>query len=61
MPSRARNKLSARQVATLTTPGIYSDGGGLYLRVRPNAASWFFIGTLNSKRIELDPRRTPLC
>lgn len=53
MSSRARNKLSARQVATLTKPNVYSDGGGLYLRVRTSGRSWFFIGTLNGKRFEL--------
>lgn len=53
MASRARNKLSARQVATLTEPNVYSDGGGLYLRVRASGRSWIFIGTLNGKRIEL--------
>lgn len=45
MPSRARNKLSARQVATLKEPNVYSDGGGLYLRVRESGRSWIFIGT----------------
>lgn len=49
MPSRARNKLSARQVTTLTRPNIYSDGGGLYLRVRASGRSWVFIGTLKAK------------
>lgn len=53
MPSRARNKLSARRVATLTEPNVYSDGGGLYLRVRTSGRSWFYIGTLDGKRIEL--------
>ena len=53
MSSRARNKLSARQVATLTEPNVYSDGGGLYLRVRVSGRSWFYIGTLDGKRIEL--------
>ncbi|WP_125954896.1 site-specific integrase [Novosphingobium sp. MD-1] len=53
MATRARNKLSARQVATLTEPNIYSDGGGLYLRIRTSGRSWFFIGTLHGKRIEL--------
>lgn len=49
MSSRARNKLTVRQVASLTKPGIYSDGGGLYLRVRPSGRSWFFIGTLKDQ------------
>ena len=53
MPSRARNKLSATQVAALKEPNVYSDGGGLYLRVRKSGRSWFFIGTLDGKRIEL--------
>ena len=53
MSSRARNKFSVRQVAAITEPGIYSDGGGLYLRVRPAGRSWFYIGTLHGKRIEL--------
>lgn len=53
MASRARNKLSARQVATLTEPTVYSDSGGLYLRVRASGRSWFYIGALDGKRIEL--------
>ena len=31
--SRGIHKLSARQVATISKPGRYSDGGGLYLRI----------------------------
>ena len=53
MASRARNKLNVKQVAAITKLGVFSDGGGLYLRVRPSARSWFYIGTLNGKRIEL--------
>ena len=53
MSSRARNKLSVRQVETITKPGIYSDGGGLYLRVRASGRSWFYIGSLDAKRFEL--------
>lgn len=53
MSSRARSKLSVRQVALLTEVGIYSDGGGLYLRVRPTGRNWIFIGTLEGKRFEL--------
>lgn len=53
MASRARNKLNVRQIAGLTRVGIYSDGGGLYLRVRPSGRSWFYIGTLNGKRFEM--------
>lgn len=53
MSSRARNKLSVRQVASITKVGIYSDGGGLYLRVRPTGRNWIFIGTFEGKRFEL--------
>lgn len=53
MDSRARNKLHIKQVARLTKVGIYSDGGGLYLRVRPSGQSWFYIGTLHGKRFEM--------
>ena len=53
MPSRARNKLNVKQVEHLKMVGLYSDGGGLYLRIRESGRSWFFIGTLNGKRIEL--------
>jgi len=53
MPSRARNKLNVKQVTSITKPGVYSDGGGLYLRVRPSGRSWFYIGTLNGKRQEV--------
>ncbi len=49
-----RNKLNVRQVASLTQPGIYSDGGGLYVRVRtPGTRSWVFIYTLDGKRQEM--------
>jgi integrase len=35
------NRLTARKVATTTKPGLYADGGGLYLRVgRGGAKSW---------------------
>lgn len=53
MPSRARNKLNVKQVESLKEVGVYGDGGGLYLRIRKSGRSWFFIGTLNGKRIEL--------
>ncbi|WP_184249970.1 tyrosine-type recombinase/integrase [Novosphingobium chloroacetimidivorans] len=49
MPSHARNKLSDRQVKSEKKPGLYGDGGGLYLRIRPSGRSWIFIGTLKPK------------
>jgi integrase len=53
MSSRARNKLNVKQVAALSKIGVYSDGGGLYLRVRNSGRSWFYIGMLYGKRIEM--------
>lgn len=53
MSSRARNKLTVRQVAAFTKVGVYSDGGGLYLRNRESGRSWFYIGTLHGKRLEM--------
>ena len=51
---RARSKLNVKQVASLTRPGVYSDGGGLYLRIRPTGSrSWLFIYMLNGKRGEV--------
>ena len=50
MSSRARNKLTVKQVESLKEVGMYSDGGGLYLRIRESGRSWFFIGTYNGER-----------
>ena len=39
--ARTLNRLTAREVATATQPGMYADGAGLYLRVaRSGARSW---------------------
>jgi DNA invertase Pin-like site-specific DNA recombinase len=32
---------------------VYSDGGGLYLRARDSGRSWFYIGMLHGKRLEM--------
>ncbi|MEM9739130.1 MAG: integrase arm-type DNA-binding domain-containing protein [Pseudomonadota bacterium] len=38
-----RNKLTVRAVGSLNTPGMHSDGGGLYLKVLGSGArSWIF-------------------
>jgi integrase len=52
--ARGIHKLSAGKVAGTTKPGMHSDGGGLYLRVKPAAGggvskSWFFRYGLNHK------------
>src|SRR3546814_7736521 len=50
----ALNKLSARKVETLSKPGWYNDGGGLYLRIpegRPT--KWVYIFKRDTKRREM--------
>lgn len=43
MPRRVSRPLSARRVATVTEPGLYADGDGLYLAVSPGGVkSWIF-------------------
>lgn len=47
-------KLSARTVETVTDPGRYSDGSGLYLVVREGGSrQWFFFYRHGGKRHEL--------
>jgi hypothetical protein len=51
MPSK---KLSETKIKKLSKPGIYSDGDGLYLRVRAGGSKqWFFIYKRDGKRTEL--------
>lgn len=55
----ATSKLTFRQVETLAKrrvakPAVYADGGGLYLRVRPNGtASWIFVSQVAGRRREM--------
>lgn len=59
------NLLSARMVASVSTDGKYSDGGGLYLRVRDSGAErlWMFRykrgerGAAKERTISLGPSR----
>ena len=49
-----KNRLTARAVETKKTPGYYSDGGSLYLRITPNLTkSWAFIYRKADKRTEI--------
>lgn len=53
--ARALNKLSARAVATLRTPGRHGDGGGLYLAISADGTRrrWVFLYTLDGQRREM--------
>lgn len=49
-----RGKLHVRQIPTLINPGVYADGGGLYLRVRPTGTrSWIFVCMIKGRRREM--------
>ena len=51
---RAHNRLSALAVARLQSPGMYADGGGLYLQVsRTGTKSWIFRFSLNGREREM--------
>ena len=51
--ARAIHKLTARTVATLTTPGRHSDGGGLYVSIsREGWRRWVFMYTWRGKQRE---------
>lgn len=52
--ARAHDRLSARRVATLTKPGLYSDGANLYLQIGPTGTkSWLFRFELAGKRHDM--------
>jgi Arm DNA-binding domain/Phage integrase central domain len=51
---RTLNRLTARAVATAAKPGLYTDGGGLYLRVgRGGAKNWALRFMLEGKAREM--------
>lgn len=55
MMARKSNALTAREVATIKSPGRYADGAGLYLQVSPRVGSegvtksWLFRFTFNAR------------
>jgi len=52
--AREVRRLSARKVDTVTTPGRYADGDGLYLVVDPSGAKrWLFFFPWQGKRKEM--------
>lgn len=52
--ARLLNRLSARHVETLKEPGLYADGGNLYLRIDPAGSKrWTFIYRWRGKRKEM--------
>lgn len=54
MPKRVVGGLTARSVATLSVPGLYADGNGLYLRVTAaGARSWVFRYQIRGQRHDM--------
>lgn len=52
--ARLQNKLSDAKCKAEKTPGLLSDGGGLYLNVKPTGAkSWAFVWRRDGKRTEM--------
>jgi len=52
--AREIGKLSAIKVTKATKPGLYADGGGLYLRIGPTGAkSWVYRFMLDGKRRDM--------
>jgi integrase len=50
--ARLIHKLTALEVTKVTKPGLYGDGGGLWLQVSPSGSkSWVFRFTIKSKQL----------
>ncbi len=50
----ARNKLSETKIKTISKPGIYGDGDGLYLRAQKGGSkNWVFIWRRGDERNEV--------
>ena len=52
MPRLIKNQLTVRQVETLG-PGVYADGGGLYLVVGPSSRSWILRYQIQGRRRDM--------
>src|SRR5262245_2148605 len=50
---RATGRLTALKVARAKSPGMYCDGGGLYLQVTEGGASWIYRYMLNGRSHEM--------
>ena len=51
--ARTTGRLTALRVARAKTPGMYADGGGLYLQVTEGGASWIYRYMLNKRAREM--------
>jgi Arm DNA-binding domain len=53
MMVRTTGRLTALKVARAKRPGMYADGGGLYLQVTEGGASWIYRYMLNGRSHEM--------
>jgi Arm DNA-binding domain len=51
--ARTTGRLTALKVQRAKTPGMYADGGGLYLQVAKGGASWIYRYMLNKRAREM--------
>jgi integrase len=51
--ARTTERLTALKVARAKTPGMYADGGGLYLQVTEGGASWIYRYMLDKRPREM--------
>ncbi|OHD02175.1 MAG: hypothetical protein A2885_09505 [Sphingopyxis sp. RIFCSPHIGHO2_01_FULL_65_24] len=51
--ARLMNRLNARSVETVNSPGLHADGGGLYLTTKGGGRRWVFIFRWQNKRREM--------
>lgn len=52
--ARRLNRLTVREVKTLTKPGRHADGGNLYLQISPSGSKqWVFLYQMNGKQREM--------
>jgi len=57
---RSIHRLTAVKVKSLRTPGYHSDGGGLYLRIKPSGAkNWVYRFMLSGRRRDAGLGRYP--
>ena len=50
---RITGRLTALKIARAKRPGMYADGGGLYLQVTEGGASWIYRYMLNGRAHEM--------
>src|SRR5215831_17260855 len=51
--ARTTGRLTALKVARAKRPGMYADGGGLYLQITEGGASWIYRFMLNGRAREM--------